>query len=236
VEGLSTPAPNRPKAIVSWSSGKDCAWCLHLIRQAGHYEIAGLLTTVNEAANRVAMHGVRAELLEAQARAADLPLISIPLPWPCSNDEYERRMSDAVKRLRADGVTHMIFGDLFLEDIRAYREAKLQGTGITPVFPLFASRAETPALAREMQRAELRARVSCVNPKQLDPKFAGRDFDAAFLNDLPASVDPCGENGEFHTFCYAGPMFSAPISIKVGEVVERSGFVYADLLASKTTS
>lgn len=228
---MSQPVSSKPKAIVSWSSGKDCAWCLHLIRQAGQFEIAGLLTTINEAANRVAMHGVRAELLEAQARATDLPLISIPLPWPCSNDEYERRMGEAVKRLRADGVTHMVFGDLFLEDIRAYRIEKLKGTGITPVFPLFASRAETQQLARDMQSAGLRARLSCVDPKQLDPKFAGRDFDAAFLSELPNTVDPCGENGEFHTFCYAGPMFGAPISIKVGEVVERSGFVYADLLS-----
>lgn len=179
------------------------------------------------------MHGVRAELLEAQARAAELPLISIPLPWPCSNEDYEQRMSAAVKRLRDDGVTHMVFGDLFLEDIRAYRESKLAGTGITPVFPLFGTRAETPKLARDMQSSGLRARLSCVDPKQLDPKFAGREFDAVLLSELPASVDPCGENGEFHTFCYDGPMFKQPISIKAGEIVERSGFVYADLIPTE---
>ncbi len=222
--------PPRSRVLLSWSSGKDSAWALHLLRQRPDIEVVGLLTTFNEAANRVAMHAVRRELVEAQADAAGLPLWLVLLPWPCPNDEYERRMADAVSRARAEGVTHIAFGDLFLEDIRAYRIAKLAGSGVEPLFPVWASVAETPRLARDMLAAGLRAVLTCVDPRQLDPAFAGRALDEALLAELPPSVDPCGERGEFHTFCYAGPMFAKEIAIRVGETVTRDGFCFADVL------
>ncbi len=217
----------KKKTLVSWSSGKDSAWMIHVLRQQPDVELAGVLTTVNEVYQRVAMHAVRVELLEAQADALGLPLWQIPIPSPCPNEVYERVMAAAVARAVGEGFTHMAFGDLFLEDIRRYREEKLAGTGLTPIFPLFG--ADTTKLAREMVAGGLRARLTCVNPKVLDRKFAGRDFDASLLDELPASVDPCGERGEFHSFAYAGPMFSKPIAIKSGEVVERDGFVFADV-------
>jgi uncharacterized protein (TIGR00290 family) len=220
----------RPKALLSWSSGKDCAWSLHVARLQGDLEIVGLLTTFNAQFDRVAMHGVRRALVETQARATGLPLWDIPLPWPCSNEEYESRMAGAIARARGEGITHMLFGDLFLEDIRAYRESKLQGTGITPVFPIWGARADTATLAHTMQSAGVRAMLSCVDSKQLDARFAGREWNPQLLAELPPSVDPCGENGEFHTFCHAGPMFAAPIAVTAGEVVVREQFVYADLL------
>jgi uncharacterized protein (TIGR00290 family) len=217
------------KAILSWSSGKDSAWALHVLRAQG-VEVTGLLTSVNSAATRVAMHGVREELLEAQAKAAGLPLVKAHLPWPCPNEAYEAAMSDAIARARASGATHVAFGDLFLEDIRRYREEKLAGTGMEPLFPLWGR--DTAALAREMVSAGLRATIACVDPKQLDRRFAGRTFDEAFLAELPAGCDPCGERGEFHTFAWAGPMFARPLRVACGEIVERDGFVYADLLAA----
>ena len=218
-----------PKCLISWSSGKDSAWMIHVLRQQHpDIELAGVLTTVNEKYQRVAMHAVRVELLQAQADALGLPLWQIPIPSPCPNEVYERAMTDAVARAVGDGFTHMAFGDLFLEDIRRYREEKLAGTGLTPIFPLFG--VDTTRLAREMVAGGLKARLTCVNPKVLDRRFAGRDFDAALLDELPASVDPCGERGEFHSFAYAGPMFSQPIPITSGEVVERDGFVFADVL------
>jgi uncharacterized protein (TIGR00290 family) len=214
--------------MVSWSSGKDSAWMVHVLRQRAGFELAGMLTTVNEVYQRVAMHAVRVELLEAQAAALGLPLRQIPIPSPCPNDVYERAMGAAVQRAVDDGFTHIAFGDLFLEDIRRYREERLTGSGLTPIFPLFGM--ETPALAREMVGNGLRARLTCVNPAVLDRRFAGREFDSALLDDLPGSVDPCGERGEFHSFAYAGPMFSRPIPIRSGEVVERDGFVFQDLV------
>lgn len=217
----------KPKAILSWSSGKDSAWALHLVRQAGEYEITGLLTTLNEAADRVAMHGVRRALLEAQADAAGLSLRQVMLPWPCPNEVYEARMAEACDALKADGVTHVIFGDLFLEDIRAYRETQMAKAGLTPVFPLW--ELETHGLIREMLAAGVRATAVSVDPKQIDAAFAGRVIDEAFLADLPESADPCGENGEFHTVVTAGPMFSREIAVTAGETVERDGFVYADV-------
>jgi uncharacterized protein (TIGR00290 family) len=217
-----------PKCLVSWSSGKDSAWMVHVLRQQPDLQLAGVLTTVNEVYQRVAMHAVRVELLQAQADALGLPLWQIPIPSPCPNEVYERVMAAAVARAVAEGFTHMAFGDLFLEDIRRYREEKLAGTGLTPIFPLFG--ADTTRLAREMVAGGLKARLTCVNPKVLDRTFAGRDFDASLLDELPASVDPCGERGEFHSFAYAGPMFQKPIAIKSGEVVERDGFVFADLV------
>jgi len=222
------------KTMVSWSSGKDSAWMVHVLRQQPAYQLAGLLTTVNERYQRVAMHAVRVELLQAQANALNLPLWQIPIPSPCTNEVYERIMAATVRRAVDEGFTHMAFGDLFLEDIRRYREERLAGTGVTPVFPLFGL--DTTALARTMVAGGLRARITCVNPTVVDARFAGRDFDAAFLDDLPPSVDPCGERGEFHSFAYDGPMFSAPIAITTGEVVERDGFMFADLVSTRTAT
>jgi uncharacterized protein (TIGR00290 family) len=207
---------------------------IHVLRQQSDIQLAGVLTTVNEKYQRVAMHAVRVELLQAQADALGLPLWKIPIPSPCPNEVYERAMAEAVSRAVAEGFTHMAFGDLFLEDIRRYREEKLAGTGLTPIFPLFG--ADTTKLAREMVAGGLKARLTCVNPKVLDAKFAGRDFDASLLDELPASVDPCGERGEFHSFAYAGPMFSQPIAITSGEVVERDGFVFADVMPNATVT
>ncbi len=219
---------SKPKLLLSWSSGKDSAWTLHVLRQQDQYEIVGLVTTVNENFARVAMHGVREELLAAQAAAADAPLWCVPLPHPCPNAEYEQRMRVLIERAVAAGVTHMAFGNLFLEDIRAYRIKQLAGTGIAPVFPIWGL--DTKRLARQMVRAGLRAKLSCVDPKRLAREFAGRAFDETLIEQLPPEVDPCGENGEFHSFCHAGPMFAEPVAVQVGEVVERDGFVFADLL------
>ena len=216
------------KTLLSWSSGKDSAWALHVLRQDPDIEIVGLVTTVNAAFDRVAMHGVRRSILEAQARAAGLPLHVIDLPWPCSNDDYAKLMGDFVCQQVAGGVEAMAFGDLFLEDIRRYREEKLAGTGLQPLFPLW--QRPTPELAREMIAGGLKTYVATVDPRHLDKSFAGRVFDAAFLGDLPPSVDPCGENGEFHTCVAAGPMFAHALTIEPGDVVERDGFVFADLI------
>jgi uncharacterized protein (TIGR00290 family) len=219
------------KLLLSWSSGKDSAWALHCLQQRGEYQVAGLLTTLNAAFDRVAMHSTRRALLEAQAKAADLPLYSVPLPWPCSNQHYETAMRSACEAAVAEGIEAMAFGDLFLEDVRRYREEKLQGTGLQPIFPVWGL--DTRQLAQEMIASGLRARIVCVDPKKLPAEFAGRDFDADFLRDLPEGVDPCGENGEFHSFVFAGPMFREPIPIESGEVVERDGFVFADVLLAE---
>jgi uncharacterized protein (TIGR00290 family) len=216
------------KILVSWSTGKDSAWMLHVLRQQHPGAVAGLLTTVNEAFDRVAMHAVRRELLETQAQAAGLPLHIVSIPWPCSNEDYETRMAKAVDAFVRHGFTHVGFGDLFLEDVRRYREDRLQGTGLTPLFPLWKTK-PTSELAREMIAAGIRANLTCVDPRQLDAKFAGRAFDASLLAELPAHVDPCGEKGEFHSFAWDGPMFTRPLRIERGEVVERDGFVFADV-------
>ena len=218
----------RKKAWLSWSSGKDSAWSLEVVRRQGEFEVQALLTTVNSEFQRVAMHAVRESLLRAQAESTGLPLVTVPIPYPCPNEAYEEAMAAALRRARAEGVTHMIFGDLFLEDIRRYREEKLAGTGITPVFPLW--EIETGGLAREMVEGGLRAILTCVDPGKLDASFAGRLFDADLLADLPPDVDPCGENGEFHTFACRGPMFREPIDVEPGVVLERDGFVFADAL------
>jgi uncharacterized protein (TIGR00290 family) len=215
------------KTLVSWSSGKDSAWLVHMLRSRRDVELGALMTTINEPAQRVAMHAVRVELLEAQAAALGLPLWKIPIPSPCSNEAYESAMAGAVGRAVGEGFTHVAFGDLFLQDIRRYREERLAGTGLTPIFPLFG--ADTAALAREMIRGGLRARVTCVNPAVLDRSFAGREFDAAFLSDLPPEIDPCGERGEFHTCSYGGPMFRHAVPIETGITVDRDGFVFTDL-------
>jgi len=217
----------RPKALLSWSSGKDAAWALQVLRCADEVDVVGLVTTTNEAFSRVAMHGVREALLEAQAEATGLPLWKVPLPWPCSNEAYEARMAETCARAVAEGIEAMAFGDLFLEEVRDYRIQKLTGSGLTPLFPIW--NPDTASLARDMVAAGLKATLVCVDPRVLDATFAGRDFDAALLADLPSGVDPCGERGEFHTFAWDGPMFHHPVPIRRGEVVEREGFVFADL-------
>jgi uncharacterized protein (TIGR00290 family) len=216
------------KVLVSWSTGKDSAWMLHALQRQHPGAVAGLLTTINEAANRVAMHGVRRAVVEAQAAAAGLPLTIVPLPWPCSNEEYDARMGAAVAAAVGDGYTHMAFGDLFLEDVRAYRESRLAGTGLTPLFPLWEASA-TADLAREMIAAGLKATLTSVDTRVLDSSFAGRAFDAALLASLPEGADPCGENGEFHTCAWDGPMFAHPLTLAPGEVVTRGDFTFVDL-------
>jgi diphthamide synthase (EF-2-diphthine--ammonia ligase) len=226
----------RPKVLLSWSSGKDSAWALRILREQGDVDVVGLLTTFNEAADRVAMHAVRRELVEAQAIAAELPLRPVWLPWPCGNDIYEQRMGEAIARAREQGISGIAFGDLFLEDIRAYRERQLAGTGLKPLFPLWVTPSDTPRLARTMFADGLRAVLTCVDPKQLDGRFAGRQFDTALFAELPPHVDWCGERGEFHTFCYAGPMFARPLAIRAGPIVFRDGFWFADLRNEPTVA
>jgi len=220
------------KALLAWSSGKDSAWSLHVLRRQEGVEVVGLLTTVNEAFDRVAMHAVRRELLEAQAGAAGLPLRAVPIPYPCPNDVYESAMAGALAEARAAGIEAVAFGDLFLQDIRRYREERMAATGLRPLFPLWGR--PTRALAEEMIDGGLRARLTCVDPMALDPSFAGRAFDRDLLEALPSGVDPCGERGEFHTFAWDGPMFRSPIPVVTGEVVHRDGFVFADLRPERT--
>jgi uncharacterized protein (TIGR00290 family) len=216
------------KILVSWSTGKDSAWMLHVLRQQYPGAAAGLLTTTNQAFDRVAMHAVRREMLDAQASAAGLPLHVVPLPWPCSNEQYEAIMAGAVAGFVGDGFTHVAFGDLFLEDVRAYRESRLAGSGLEPLFPLWKTKT-TRELADEMIAAGLKARLTCVNPKRLDASFCGRIFDRSFLADLPADVDPCGENGEFHSFAFEGPMFEHPVEHRLGQILARDGYTFADV-------
>ena len=217
-------------ALLAWSSGKDSAWTLHVLRRNPDVQVVGLLTTVNQSFDRVAMHAVRRELLAAQAAAVGLPLTTVEIPYPCSNQQYETAMGAAMETARRAGVQAVAFGDLFLEDVRRYREDRLCGSGITPLFPIWGT--PTDVLARDMVAAGLRARLTCVDPRKLPAAFAGRDFDAAMLDDLARlhpDVDPCGEHGEFHSFAYDGPMFARAVPIRAGEVVERDGFVFADL-------
>ena len=223
----------RPKAWLAWSSGKDSAWALRTVRQSGEFEVVALLTTVNRTHQRVAMHAVREVLVERQAEAAGLPLVKVPIPSLCTNEMYEQAMGEAMSRARAEGVYHVVFGDLFLADIRAYREKQLASCGMIPIFPLWLK--DTRQLAEEMIAAGLSAYLTCVDPRKLDRTFAGRRFDAQLLRDLPAGADPCGENGEFHTFASGAPMFAREIPVSVGEIVERSGFVFADLLPATTS-
>ncbi len=218
------------RVLVSWSSGKDSAWTLYTLQREHGIEVAALMTTVNQAFARVAMHGVRRELVEAQARAAGLPLWEVSLPWPCSNAEYEAAMQAACARARAEGIDAVAFGDLYLADVRRYREERLQGTGLEPLFPLWGR--PTDELARAMIAAGLRARLVCLDPKAIPPTFAGREFDQSLFRDLPPGADPCGERGEFHSFVYAGPMFRETVKIITGETVARDGFVFTDLLPS----
>jgi uncharacterized protein (TIGR00290 family) len=225
---MSGPVGGRTRALLSWSSGKDSAWALHVLRAEQDVDVVGLLCTLTAAHDRVAMHAVRRDVLEAQARAVGLPLWLVPLPTPCSNREYEDAMGDVLARARTAGIDAVAFGDLFLADVRRYREERLAGTGVRPLFPLWGR--PTAALAREMLAGGIRAHLTCVDPTRVPATFAGRAWDAALLADLPATADPCGENGEFHTFVSAGPMFAAPLAVSAGAVVERDGFVFADLM------
>jgi len=220
--------PGVKKTLLSWSSGKDSAWALHLLRQQQGLEVCGLVTTFNTSANRVAMHAVRRSLVEAQAESVGLPLWQVELPWPCSNAEYEERMAAVCRRAVSEGITAVAFGDLFLEEIRAYREKQLAGTGLEPLFPVWGI--PTGALGREMIRAGQKALITCVDPSKLDESYAGRSYDDGLLDGLPAAVDPCGENGEFHTFVYDGPAFSRGLEVRSGEIVKRDGFVFADVV------
>lgn len=220
----------RIPVVLSWSSGKDSAWTLQTLREDPRYEVTGLLTTLNQSARRVAMHAVREALLQQQADALGLKLRMVPLPWPCSNADYEQRMGVALAELAAQGVRAIAFGDLFLEDIRAYREKQLEGTPLDAVFPIWGR--NTQELAEEMIASGLRAVLTCVDPKQIDRNFAGRSYDSKLLAELPQSADPCGERGEFHTFAWGGPMFRRAVAVEAGGITERDGFVYADLLPS----
>jgi len=223
----------RPLAWLAWSSGKDIAWTLHTVREEGEYDVVALLTTVNRTHGRVAMHGVRESLLEIQAASAGLPLVKVPIPSPCSNEVYEHAMSQAMTMARAAGVRHVIFGDLFLADVRAYRQRRLASCGMTPVFPLWGR--DTRQLAEDMVAGGLSGFLTCVDPRKLDRTFAGRRFDSGLLAALPRDVDACGENGEFHTFAATGPMFSGGIVVTAGEILDRDGFVFADLLPERAT-
>ncbi len=219
------------RTLLSWSSGKDSAWSLHLLRQHLDCDVVGLLTTFNQAANRVAMHAVRRSLVEAQAEAVGIPLWHVDLPWPCSNADYECIMQKACEEAIQKGIDHIAFGDLFLTEIRSYREKQLENSGLQPLFPVWGF--PTRELAHAMIKSGIRAKLTCVDPRLLAPEFVGREFDEQLLSDLPPEVDPCGENGEFHTFVYAGPMFQRPLPVELGEIVEREGFVFADLQLSE---
>ena len=219
------------RVALSWSSGKDSAWALHLLRQDPSLKVVALVTTFNSAADRVAMHAVRRACVKAQAERAGLPVWAVELPWPCSNAEYEAQMALLYARAQDEGIEAIAFGDLFLEDIRAYRVEQLRGSGLMPLFPVWGLR--TDLLAREMIAAGVKAKLTCVDPAKLDASFAGRDFDAQLLHDLPAGIDPCGENGEFHSFVYEAPVFSRPIAVSSGIVLARDGFVFADVLLSE---
>ena len=218
----------RPKALIAWSSGKDSAWALHEVRRTAELDVVGAITTVTDSFNRVSIHGLREELLMTQLDAAELLATVVRIPYPCPNEVYEREMAAAMTKAKADGITHVVFGDLFLKDVRAYRERNLARVGMTPVFPLW--HRPTAALAREMIAAGVDARLVCVDLKKLPKSFAGRRFDEALLADFPSAVDPCGENGEFHSFVVAGPMLKRAVPVMAGETVERNGFAYVDLL------
>lgn len=216
------------KALMSWSSGKDSAWAFHKLQQNPEIDIVGLFCTVNKEFDRVAMHGVRVELLQKQAKSIGLPLEIIEIPNPCSNSEYEKIMGQFVERVKIAKIEYFAFGDLFLEDIRNYREEKLQGSGIKPIFPIWGI--PTDELSREMISNGLRTVITCINPKQIPKEFVGREFDESFLDSLPETIDPCGENGEFHSFVFDGPMFKEQIEITVGDIVHRDDFIFADVL------
>lgn len=223
----------KKKAVVSWSTGKDSAYAYHLVAQSDEYEVVGLLTTITGTFDRVAMHGTREAILDAQAERIGMPIHKVKIPWPCTNEIYESTMGSAFEQLKADGITHIIFGDLYLEDIRSYREASVDGTGLTCVFPLWGM--DTDKLSKAMTASGLQAVLVCIDPKALQKDFAGRLYNQELVADLPVDADPCGENGEFHTAVVNGPMFDRPIDYSIGETVERSGFIYTDVLLANHT-
>jgi uncharacterized protein (TIGR00290 family) len=219
----------KKQTLVAWSSGKDSAWALYELQQDPEIEVVGLFTTVNMAYRRIPMHAVREELLCSQAMNVGLPLEIIPMPHPCSAEEYERLMKDFCGRARHErSVEYLAFGDLFLDDIRAQREKNLRGTGLVPLFPLWGI--PTAELSQDMVRHGLRAKLTSIDPRYLSEEYIGCEFDHVFLESLPESIDPCGEHGEFHTFVYDGPMFRKPLFVTVNEIVHRDGFVYADVV------
>lgn len=217
----------KKKTLLSWSSGKDSAWALHILRQQTDIEVVGLFSTFNQEFNRIAMHAVKNELVQRQAESLDLPVQLIPIPYPCSNNEYRKTMAEFIEQAKQQGVESIAFGDLYLEDIRSYREEQLAASGVTPLFPLWGR--DTKALSKEMISAGLRAKITCIDPKKVPLALAGKEFDSSFLEQLPADVDPCGENGEFHTFVFDGPMFKQAVTIVEGETLSRDGFVFTDL-------
>lgn len=216
------------KALLSWSSGKDSAWALKTLREDPRINLAGLFTVVNETYGRVAMHSTRLALLRRQAASAGLPLSVINIPYPCDNERYASIMRGFIEDSLANGVELMAFGDLFLEDVRRYREDQLSGTGVTPIFPLWDI--PTRTLAEQMFSAGVKAYVSCVDPRKVPAAMAGRQWSRRMIDELPDGADPCGENGEFHTVVVDGPFFRSPIPVKIGETVERDGFVFADIV------
>jgi uncharacterized protein (TIGR00290 family) len=218
------------KTLLSWSSGKDSAWALHVLQREPHIDVAGLFCTVNKEFNRVAMHAVRVELLQQQAKSVSLPLYLIQIPYPCSNDEYADAMTSFIDEAEKENIECFAFGDLFLEDVRRYREDRLKETGITPIFPIWGI--PTKELSREMIASGLKAVITCVDPRCIARELSGREYNESFLNDIPAGVDPCGEYGEFHSFAFDGPMFQNPIEIRLGETVHRDGLVFTDILPS----
>lgn len=220
----------RRKALLSWSSGKDSAWALHLLQQEGDVDVVALICTVNKEFDRVAMHGVKVELVRTQAKNAGLPLWTVQIPYPCSNEEYDRAMTSLIGKARTENIECLAFGDLFLEEVRRYREERLKDTGITPLFPLWGM--STKQLSKKMISGGLKAVIICIDPKRLSREFVGREYNESFLDDLPVDIDSCGENGEFHSFAFDGPMFHKPIGLSSGEVVDRDGFVFADLTRS----
>ncbi len=224
----------KKRTLLSWSSGKDSAWALHVLRQQPDIELIGLFTTVNQEFERVAMHAVRTELLKQQAKAIGLPMYLVHIPYPCTNAHYEETMHKFTIRMKEMKVECVAFGDLFLKDIRTYREEKMADTDIKPIFPLWGL--STSELCHEMIDAGLKTRITCLDPKKVPDYLAGHEYNEDFLNALPEGVDPCGENGEFHTFVYDGPMFNHPVDLTIGETVEREGFVFTDLCPAESTN
>jgi diphthamide synthase (EF-2-diphthine--ammonia ligase) len=220
---------HRRKVLISWSSGKDSAWALHQLRRDPKLEVVGLLTTITDQFDRVSMHGVRRALVYRQAQALGLPVWELNIPPDCDDQRYDALMIEAIRRFEDSAISYIAFGDLFLENVRSYRETRLSGTSIHPLFPIWASPEQTPMIARQILEAGIKAIVTTVDPTKLDPSFAARCFDDRFLAELPDGVDPLGENGEFHTFCYSSPDYSSEVDVSRGDIVNRGGFVFADL-------
>ncbi len=219
---------NQAPTLLSWSSGKDGAWALYVLQRSRHVEVTGLFTTINQVHGRVAMHAVPYHLVRAQARSIGLPLEELQIPHPCSNEEYERVMEQFLRQAKGKGIESIAFGDLFLEAVRRYREEKMKNTGISPIFPVWGT--PTDVLSKALIDTGFRMLVTCIDPQAVPRELAGREYDKHFLEELPEGVDPCGENGEFHTFVFDGPIFKEPLAVECGQIVEREGFVFADVV------